>query len=152
MHRSVALNSREFFPLLEKLLGDGHHVKITVTGSSMSPFLRDGVDHVELTPVDFETLRRGDIVLARRKDGEYVLHRVVRIRNNMFFLVGDAQVVQEGPLGKEQLLARVGKVHRGSLEINSSNPLWRALSCCWFYSLFARRVIIAMKRLILDKL
>ena len=47
--------------LVRRLLGDGLSVRLRVTGSSMSPFLRDG-DVATLVPLGGRPIRRGWLV------------------------------------------------------------------------------------------
>ena len=40
----------EYMPLVQELLAQGKSVSLTVTGESMSPFLRHGRDQIRLRP------------------------------------------------------------------------------------------------------
>ena len=75
----MILPSRELMPIVRAALERGQRVRMTVTGGSMFPFLRDG-DVVELEPA--LTLRLGDMVLVQTDSSDvierYVLHRIVR--------------------------------------------------------------------------
>lgn len=64
--------------LLELQLREGGPAALTVTGFSMMPMLRHRRDMVWLTRLEREP-RKGDLLLYRRPDGRYVLHRVVRV-------------------------------------------------------------------------
>jgi signal peptidase I len=123
----------DYFALVGELLDQHQSARITVTGSSMFPFLRNLKDSVELCLASYDSFRAGDIVLIKRVDGAYILHRVFRKEVNCFYILGDAQSCIEGPLMPQQLLAVVTAVWRGSKRISCSNPWWRILS--WFWSL-----------------
>ena len=58
------------------LLSYGEQVPLVITGNSMYPFLRHGRDTVYLQKVQ-RPLKKGDMVLYRRKNGQYILHRIV---------------------------------------------------------------------------
>lgn len=119
------------FPFVEEIVERGQNAKILVTGSSMWPFLRDGIDSVEFIKRDFASLVRGDIVLIRRVSGLYVMHRVYKKNREHFFMVGDAQQWLEGPLEPSQIVAVVSAIWRKNKRISCSNFLWRFLSASW---------------------
>lgn len=60
----------EIVPLIEEALSAGQSVRLSPTGISMLPMLRQGIDSVVLSPVP-ETLRKYDLPLYRRENGKY---------------------------------------------------------------------------------
>jgi hypothetical protein len=64
-------------------------VTVTVTGSSMEPFLKEG-DRVELVRAEPASLGAGMIVAFRREDG-VVIHRLLAARPDRLLEKGDAQ-------------------------------------------------------------
>lgn len=119
------------FPLISEILDHGQNTKISVSGHSMYPFLRDGLDSVELTKAKFEQLGRGDIVMIRRPNSCYVMHRICKKKSDCFFMVGDAQQCIEGPLYPEQLIAKVTAIWRKEKRISCSNRWLKLLSELW---------------------
>lgn len=83
-------------------LAAGGHFTLTVTGSSMEPFLHNGSSHVLLKRP--EELRRWQVVFYRRDNGRYILHRIVRIRGDEVTVCGDAQQQPER-IHRDQILA-----------------------------------------------
>lgn len=111
-------------PLLqETTLQRGAHARLTVSGSSMLPFMRQG-DVVELAPVAAMP-QNGALVLLRRDEGTYVLHRVVRVSTDRFWLLGDAQTVCEGPFTQRHIVANIVAAWRGGTAIVLRPPTWR---------------------------
>ncbi len=127
----IKVKSNTIFPVIADLLHSGQTARITVTGRSMSPFLKEGRDNVELSKTSFQEIRKGDIVLVKRTNGIYVLHRVYKKTEASFFMVGDAQQWIEGPLYPEQLAAKVVSVRRKNRDIPCTNKGWRFLSWVW---------------------
>ena len=123
----------EMFSIVSELLQQDRKVWITVTGMSMYPFLREDKDSVELSYSNFNLIQRGDIVLIRRRCGDYVLHRVLVKESKVFYIVGDAQQWIEGPLEAEQLIASVVAVRRGSHTIDCKNLIWKLLTGMWLF-------------------
>lgn len=110
------LDTQEYLDAVCDLLKQGQRsVSVPVAGSSMVPFLVDG-DTVYLDPVE-TPVKRGDIVLYRRRNGRYILHRVYRVnRDGSYTMVGDAQTELELLPSREQIFARVSYArHRGKV-------------------------------------
>lgn len=125
-----------------ELLKEGAELPITVSGSSMSPFLVGGRDSVRLRAID-RALRRGDIVLYRRAEGRYVLHRLYRIEQGKMWFVGDAQDQIEGPLEESCALAYVTEAVRKGRTVKPGSPCWNFFSRLWLGTVGARREILA---------
>lgn len=136
------VKSEILFPLVIECLNNGQHAKITVTGNSMNPFLTEHRDSVELTSIKFEEIKRGDIVLIKRRSGAYILHRILRKDKDCFYMVGDAQQWIEGPLYPDQLIAKATKVWRKGKEIDCEALSWKLLALLWLRLRIFRRLII----------
>ncbi len=127
----IKVKTNILIPFIETLLSEKQMACITVTGMSMYPFLREVIDRVELSPADFDNVRKGDIVLAHRLSGEYVLHRVCRKSEDSFYMVGDAQTWIDGPYSKEQLIAVSKAVWRRDRRIDCEKLWWRTAAYVW---------------------
>ena len=66
----------DLMPVIRERLEAGETVEFMPRGVSMLPLLRQGRDAVVLSPLP-ERLRKYDVVLYRRRNGQYVLHRIV---------------------------------------------------------------------------
>ena len=121
---------RELSPLLEEIIASGGVAELTVTGRSMEPTLHDRKSRVRLQAAP-ETLPRGAVVLYKRDNGQYVLHRVAACRGETYDFCGDAQWVLERGLRREQILAVVTEFQRMDrwTSVNSAGYglYWRAL-------------------------
>lgn len=84
----------QMLPLLQERLAAGQDVQFTPRGISMQPMLRDGQDNVTLSPVR-GPLKKYDLPLYRRTDGQFVLHRVVSVSGQTYTCIGDNQFVLE---------------------------------------------------------
>lgn len=152
MRKLIIAKASEVFPAIQDIFDEtGSNVRITVSGDSMLPFLRDGIDSVELSSAEFSELKKLDIALIKRVTGEYVLHRVVRKDSDCFFIAGDAQQWIEGPLRPEQLQASVSAIWRRNKRISCDSKLWRLCSRVWLLCLPFRYFILRLAR-IPDKL
>jgi len=124
--------AQEFMPVIRAALERGQTVRMTVTGSSMLPFIHNG-DVVDLHPVS-SLPKRGDVVLAKCRQGRYVLHRVIRLEGNMFFLRGDAQRHLEESLTARDVLGRIDiSYHHGRPRVLCSG-VWHLVWLLWTHS------------------
>ena len=116
----------------------------------MLPMLRQGKDAVVLSPLP-QRLKKYDLPLYRRENGQYVLHRVVKVGEN-YTCIGDNQFRKETGLSQTQMLAVVSAFSRNGKE-HSVNEWGYWLYCrIWHYSRPIRRVwrfaIKAIRRIV----
>lgn len=150
MHKVKRVKAQEIIPFIDEILESGQSACITVTGSSMYPFLRNGSDRVELCRRHYDSVKSGDIALVKDGEDQYILHRVLRINPECFYTAGDAQQSLEGPFTPCQLLAVVNKVYRGNRPIFCTSASWKLYSRLWM-SLFPMRHILIKSYLVIDK-
>ena len=105
------VDTQEYLTVLKDLVQQGKEVSLLVSGNSMSPFLIHERDYVYFRKPN-RPLRPGDIVFFQRKTGQYIMHRIWKIKPEGFYIVGDAQKVIEGPVAEEQVFAIVTRVQR----------------------------------------
>ena len=125
----MILPAHEVMPIVCGALQRGQHVRLTVTGSSMRPFIRHG-EVVELAPAE-GAVAFGDIVLARVPGGPYVIHRVIRVRGCDVWLRGDAQFRRQGPLPGEAVLGRVVTAGGQGRTRELARDGWRLAGRAW---------------------
>lgn len=120
-------------PQMEKILASGASCLLTVTGSSMVPFLRHGQDTVVLAPPTPERLKPGRILFFRRETGTYILHRLRRVeKNGSFQVCGDAQRWTER-VWRPQVIGVVVAVRRKDGRMVDCGGLsWRLRSALWY--------------------
>ncbi|MBO7680224.1 MAG: S24/S26 family peptidase [Thermoguttaceae bacterium] len=145
---AFSVGSESFFALAGELLAAGKRVSMTPTGSSMLPTLRGGRDTVVLEAPGERKLRRGDMILYRRLDGTYVLHRIVKVSapRRRYTLCGDNQIAPERGIDREQVLAVLRSFRRGSREIDCDGLFFRLYSEVWMALRFPRKIYHYLKR------
>ena len=126
--------------ILQLQLTEGGRANLTVTGSSMHPTFRHRMDSVVLVP---GVPRKKDVILYKRDNGAYVLHRIVQVKDT-YICSGDNQWQPE-PVRQEQVIAVVdGFTRNGKEYTNHYLPygLW-----VWFWvGIFPiRRPILAVR-------
>ena len=98
----------QVLPLLQETVSRGNRFRFSPKGTSMRPMLIMGRDSVELIKAP-EKLKKYDIPLYRRDDGQFVLHRVVKVGES-YTCIGDNQFVYETGVRPEQILAVAQKI------------------------------------------
>ena len=116
-------------PLLG-LLDDTAAVPLAVSGSSMTPFLAPGRDLVYLSKLT-ALPERGDMVLYRRDNGRYVLHRVLSVDGDSYTMLGDAQTLPERGIRRDQILAVVTAVRRKGKLLKRGSFWWFFFGTVW---------------------
>ena len=133
----------ELAPIITEVVEAGQDVTITVTGNSMRPLWHHLKNTVTLTGCDPERLKRGDVPLYRRADGKYVLHRIIRVNDDNFDLVGDGQYIVEHALEKFRVLAVAKAFTKGGRHYTVKNWIYRAYSVLWMWVLPVRKYLFA---------
>ena len=130
--------------LLSVQLSNGGSAVLTVTGYSMMPMLHDRRDSVTLIPVNGQE-HKGDIVLYKRENGAYVLHRIIAENQEGFVCCGDNQYMRE-PVHRQQLIAKVTSfVYKGK-ELSVENKTYKVYVALWVGLFPLRGVYIPVRR------
>lgn len=134
----------ELSELIALQLESGGVARLTVTGCSMLPLLRHGKDAVELTAITGNE-KKGDILLYRRKNGQFVLHRAIAETQTGFLCCGDNQAQKE-TVDRDQLLAVVCGYLRGGKHYTLRHFPYRVYTAAWVGLFPLRRYYIAIRR------
>lgn len=142
--RSIPME--ELYKVILLQLENGGRASLTVTGRSMRPLFRGHRDKVELIPVDGKQ-KKGKIILYRRTNGQFVLHRIVKLRaDGGYICCGDNQCWQE-PVDHSQLLAVVDGFTRKGKQYSLRHFGYRLYSALWVHLFFLRTPYIRVRRL-----
>ena len=85
-YEALPFSMQEIGPLIKDFISKEKQVAITVTGNSMSPFLKDKRDKAVLSPITKKP-KKDDVVLYLRDNGTYVLHRIFKVCIRCIFLI-----------------------------------------------------------------
>lgn len=122
----------DLMPLITEALDNGRTVRFSPRGVSMLPMLRQGIDSVEFSSAP-DKLKKFDLPLYRRDNGQFVLHRVVKVEET-YTCIGDNQFVYEPGIRQEQILAVVTAFYRGNRLISTACLPYRLYCRVWHYS------------------
>ncbi len=141
-----------FFEEVEKLLlEEKKPVKITVQGTSMSPYFKSGIDYVIVSPPPAEILgniSRGDIVLFHIGDSVH-LHRIIHYFGTLLEIRGDGCYGKYEKITASDIIGIVtGGTYRGGRPFDASSTSWKIRSYIWMKSYFIRHQLIRVKRVL----
>ena len=142
--QTVTVPMEALAELIALQLERGGRASLTVTGSSMMPMLYDRRDSVTLMPVG-DQLKKGDVILYRRENGRYVLHRIIALEKEGYVCSGDNQAMREKVLPAQVLAVVDGFTRKG--KTCSNNAFWyRLYRAVWVELFFLRPCYIAIRR------
>lgn len=157
----VTMPLKEMYPVIAESLLQGQEVVLTITGNSMSPYLRHRRDQVVLISADPAALQPGDVPLILRDNGQFVLHRIIERDDGtvchrwgqrrgcaststalQYTLLGDAQWVTEPNVRPDQILAVATAFIRKGRRIECGSASYMRNRLLWHRLLPLRRVWI----------
>ena len=119
-----------WMPFIAERLSAGQTVRyLKFRGVSMRPMLRQGKDSVELSPLPGR-LKKYDLPVYRRADGQYVMHRIVRVKEDYYICLGDNTLGTE-KIYPEQMIGVVSAFKRGEKRIEAGNKWYRLYCRFW---------------------
>ena len=90
---------------------------------------------------DFENrCKKYDVVLFKRNDNKYVLHRIIKVNKNDYTIRGDNCVYKEYGVKDEDILGVITSFIRKGKEYTVDNKFYRIYSVLWCKLYFLRRV------------
>lgn len=152
----VTLTIEQWVRLRDNNENDNVPVWFQVTGNSMFPFIRAFQDDVMIVSVPKEEYKIGDIVLfpAKRKGGDYCLHRLYKMDGDRVQTFGDGCKYPDGWIGKDKLLGKAVFIKRGNKTIDCESSKWVKIFRFWnrFWRirpvmLFPFRVVVKCKKI-----
>lgn len=121
----------------------------TNVGDSMMPLIKQGRDVLVISAVNGR-LKRYDIPLYKRDSGQYVLHRILKVRKNDYVICGDNRCNKEYGITDRHIIGVLSGIIRDGREIPVTDIK------CWIYAhlwcdLFPVRVLIIRIRQIFKR-
>lgn len=137
--KSVTLS--DVYDVMMEMLNSGGTVNFNPRGTSMLPTLHNDGDRVVLKK--FKTLKKYDLPLYLRDDGQFVLHRVHKVNSDgTYSMCGDNQWHLEKGIRPDQIIGTVVSIQRGNKVIKTSNLFYRCYVVLWVKSRVLRRIVV----------
>ncbi|AOY78480.1 hypothetical protein BJL90_20270 [Clostridium formicaceticum] len=132
---------------MTEVMEKGGEVIFTVTGNSMAPMLHHRRDKVCIVKPQEKPLKKYDVPLFLRKDGKYILHRIVAVKEEGYVVIGDNQWVKEYPVSFYQVMGVVKGFWREGKYISCDDFWYRVYCRLWVFGYPIRRIYLRAKQL-----
>ena len=157
------MNNGEFYladaiDVIEEILAGNGEFRMYPKGTSMLPLIVQGRDSVVLKRNFENGAEKNDIAFYRRDNGQFVLHRVMRIDGDgTYVMCGDNQTTLEYGIKREQIIGYVDRLYRGDKEVSFRCLKYRVYVLIWCFMPYrrferlVRRKLGGLKRRLLGK-
>ncbi|MGN0592472.1 MAG: S24/S26 family peptidase [Ruminococcus sp.] len=102
----------------------------TNVGDSMMPFIRQGRDVLVISRAEGR-LKRYDVPLYKRDSGQYVLHRILKVRENDYMICGDNRCNREYGITDRHIIGVLTGIIRDGREILVTDRKYRIYVHLW---------------------
>ncbi len=133
---------------IEQLVERGESFEMVVTGYSMLPLLGYGRDRIVLhRTTDTEDIMHR-AAMFRMADRRIIVHRVIRIEDDMVTLQGDGNIQQREQCRRSEIIGVVDSVIRqNGRRVSCTSRWWRIRERIWLgQPCFIRRYALAIMR------
>ena len=133
----------------EEVLAEKGTLIYTNVGDSMYPLIKPR-DLLVIKRAELP-LKRLDIPLYKRDNGQYVLHRIIKVRKDDYLICGDNRVGVESGITDRHMIGVLTDIIRSgeTISVYSAKNRIYAHFCCDFMPL--KRVIFRFKRILKKK-
>lgn len=128
--RKEAVTGKSGHSTFEEQLAEHGRLVYTNVGDSMWPLLRQHRDLLIIERVEGR-LKKYDVPLYRRDSGQYVLHRILKVREKDYVICGDNRWCREYGIEDRHILGVLTGVVRDGKEISVTNGWYRAYVHLW---------------------
>lgn len=142
--REIKIDIGALMPIIEEKLARGGEVIFSPNGISMIPTLKPGVDTAVLVAAP-DKMKKYDIALFRAKNGQYVLHRVIRTGESYTF-IGDSRFECERDIPREDIIALCIARVRDGKRVRLDSCTSRSFARFWHATRPIRRFGAGVKR------
>ncbi|MDI9605152.1 MAG: hypothetical protein QM305_07510 [Bacteroidota bacterium] len=143
--RATVSNSVLFHEVAE-MVSTGHRVEIVGKGNSMFPLIRGGIDKIVLRKTDNRSIEKGNLLLVKLANDNYVLHRVKKHDTHTVTLQGDGNLRGVETCRREDVIAEAVEVIRGNKRVTKGNFEWKLFHLLSLQPYGIRRVVLAVWR------
>ena len=123
----------------------------TNVGDSMMPFIRQGRDVLVISRAEGR-LKRYDVPLYKRDSGQYVLHRILKVRKNDYVICGDNRCNREYGITDRHIIGVLTGIIRDGREILVTDRKYRIYVHLWCDFFPVRAFIIRIRQFLKRRL
>lgn len=128
----------------EEQLAKNGKLIYTNKGDSMMPLIKQGRDLLIIKPVHGR-LKKYDVPLYKRDSGQYVLHRILKVRKNDYVICGDNRWVKEYGIRDRHIIGVLTAVVRNGREVSVDNWKYKLYVHLWCGFFPVRELVLKAK-------
>lgn len=117
----------------------------TNTGDSMMPLIREKRDLLIIERVNGR-LKKYDVPLYKRDSGQYVLHRILKVRSSDYVLCGDNRTKKEYGITDRHIIGVLTGIVRDGRTISVRDKKYRLYVHLWCDFFPIRAFVLKVKR------
>ena len=114
----------------EEQLAQNGRLIYTNKGSSMLPLIREGRDLLIIEPVHGR-LKKYDVPLYKRDSGQYVLHRILKVRSDDYVICGDNRSEKEYGITDRHIIGVLTGIVRNGRTVSVKDKRYRLYVHLW---------------------
>lgn len=123
----------------------------TNVGDSMMPLIRQGKDLLIIEKVNGR-LKKYDVPLYKRDSGQYVLHRILKVRKNDYVICGDNRWGREYGIQDKHIIGVLTGIIRDGREVSVNDKKYKIYVHLWCDFFWIRAFILRTKHFIKRRL
>lgn len=137
--------SNVFFAETAEALKKGHTVKLLVGGESMSPFIKGGMDLVEVIPFSPEEELPAWCCPFFQWEGRYMIHRYIGSEGDDCLMLGDGNIARIERVKKEDIIGLLRYIyHPDGTTQDCRDARWLKKAEWWYRLRFLRRWLLPL--------
>lgn len=122
----------------------------TNVGDSMLPLIRQGRDLLVISRVEGR-LKKYDVPLYKRDSGQYVLHRILKVREQDYVICGDNRYHREYGITDRHIIGVLTGIVRDGKEISMKSLPYRLYVHLWCDFFWVRALILKGKHFLFKR-
>lgn len=147
MNVCVPVRLSQLLPVIDETLDSGGKITFMTNGKSMLPLLNGGRDSV--TVEKCERYKKGDVILFRKDDGDFVLHRIIKVKDNTLITEGDSLLGKDDPITREHIKGKAVAFIIDGKDMKITDFSYKKY--CLLHTSFVGRILRKIKRKIIRK-
>ena len=128
----------------EEQLAKNGKLIYTNNGDSMMPLIKQGRDLLIIKPVHGR-LKKYDVPLYKRDSGQYVLHRILKVRKHDYVICGDNRWTKEYGIRDRHIIGVLTAVVRNGREVSVNDWKYKLYVHLWCDFFPVREIILKAK-------
>ena len=126
-----------------QMMEETGHIVYTTRGVSMRPLIRQGRDIVIIEKYT-DLPQKYDVVLFQRRNGQYVLHRILKVFDGRYWIIGDNCMAGE-MVNQDQIIGKMTSLKRNKRMIKETDRMYRLFTRFWYWIFPLRKCVRRVK-------